>query len=211
MAWRNEWRIFRKEEAKTGASVFSLFSPESTVKIYEPERWESDQWDPMDYGRDYDFSRPFFSQIAELMREVPLESRSVTLNENSDYSLNANQLKNCYLVRNASATEDSAYMIMDTASKSSFDCTITAQCELCYDGLNLNNCYQTISSVNCEQCQSVILSRDCIGSSNLLGCANLRNAQYCIFNEQYTQDLRIFGRDPGSFRRRRSWISPENA
>jgi hypothetical protein len=84
MAWRNEWRLFRKRDEHSGSDVFSLYSPSSTVKIYSNDYWNSDAWDPTSYGREYDFSRPFFEQFAELLRTVPLPARPVISIENSD-------------------------------------------------------------------------------------------------------------------------------
>jgi hypothetical protein len=188
MAWRNEWQIFRRPDAKSGKEVFSLFSKNAPVKVYEPDDWYADDWNPLEYGKEYDFSRSFFEQMKELMSEVPLLSRPVNDLENSDYSLNANHLKNCYLVRDASGSEDSAYLIMDDRSRNTFDCDKTVSCELCYDSFNLTNCYQTVLSVNCDDCRSVVLSKDCVSCSDCVGCVNLRNKQYCIFNEQLTKE-----------------------
>src|SRR3989338_10603739 len=63
MTWRNDWHLFKKKDARTGEKIFSLFPEESPVKIYEKEYWNSDQWDPMVYGREYDWEKPCFEQI----------------------------------------------------------------------------------------------------------------------------------------------------
>src|SRR5665811_950354 len=79
MTWRNDWHMFRKKDARTGEEIFSLFPEESSVKIYDRDYWLSDAWDPLDYGRDYDFSRPFFEQFEELLHTVPLPAHSCLL------------------------------------------------------------------------------------------------------------------------------------
>ena len=50
-------------------------------------RW-SDAWDFRDYGRDFDFSRPFFEQFAELLEVVPQPNltSNYLLDENSEYT-----------------------------------------------------------------------------------------------------------------------------
>src|SRR3989344_7192439 len=63
MSWRNGWHLFKKKEARTGEEIFSFFPEESPIKIYDRDYWFSDAWDPLEYGRDYDFSRPFFEQF----------------------------------------------------------------------------------------------------------------------------------------------------
>ena len=40
----------------------------------------------MEYGREFDFSRGFFEQFGEMMREVPKIGLSVENQENSEYS-----------------------------------------------------------------------------------------------------------------------------
>src|SRR3989338_142618 len=62
----NERNLFRKKDELTGKEIFSHFPPASPVKIYHHDYWWSDKWNPMQYGRDYDFSRPFFEQFNEL-------------------------------------------------------------------------------------------------------------------------------------------------
>lgn len=188
MSFRNEWRLFRKKDALTGEEIYSSFSPASPVKIYETNYWNSDAWDPMDYGRDYDFGRSFFEQFRELLETVPIQSRVVRDLENSDYSINATGAKNCYLVASVSYIEDSAYVVSDYGSKSCFDCRMINSCELCYGSLNLANCYGTFFSKNCEGCRNVVLSKDLIGCSDCFGCVNLRNKQYYIFNKSYTKE-----------------------
>lgn len=188
MAWRNEWQIFRRPDAKTGGEVFSLFTPQADVKVYDPTDWYADDWDALSYGRVIDWNRPFMEQVFDLLREVPILSRPVNDLENSDFSANANHLKNCYLVRNATETEDSAYLSMDSRSRQVFDCTNTVDCELCYGSTHLVKCYQTRYSQSCENCQNVVLSRDCIGCQDCFGCVNLRNKQYYIWNEPHTKE-----------------------
>ena len=36
----------------------------------------ADEWDPMEYGMDVDFTRPFFEQFRELMLKVPFPNKT---------------------------------------------------------------------------------------------------------------------------------------
>ena len=188
MAWRNFWHLFKKTEERTGNKIFSLFPEESPVIIYEREFWNSDGWDPMSYGRDYDWQKPFFEQFRGFLYSVPHPNHSLTNVVNSQYCTNVNHIKNCYLVRASSYSEDCAYLIWDNASKSSMDSHMTDHCELSYGNVNVALSFKVLFSVDCRDCQDVILSKDCVGCSNCFGCVGLRNKSYCIFNKQYTKE-----------------------
>src|SRR3989344_5358630 len=81
LQWRNEHSLFRRKNEANGEMIISAYHPEAKIKTYDRETWWGDSWDPRDYGRDYDFSRPFFEQFRELLQRVPhmalLDSRSV--------------------------------------------------------------------------------------------------------------------------------------
>jgi hypothetical protein len=65
-----------------------MYSPDKKHKVYSQEKWWSDSWNPMDYGRNFDFSKSFFEQFEELYIEVPLVSLTTdyTKDENSAYT-----------------------------------------------------------------------------------------------------------------------------
>jgi hypothetical protein len=48
-----------------------LYSKEKPYKIFLEKERNSDDWDAMDYGRDFDFSRGFFEQYYDLDLQVP--------------------------------------------------------------------------------------------------------------------------------------------
>jgi hypothetical protein len=188
MSWRNTWHLYKKADDHTGQEIFSAFPPESSVKIYEKDYWTSDAWDPLDYGRNIDWSRPFLSQLGDLLREVPLPAHSLQSVVNSEYCTNASYIKNCYFSRALVRTEDCAYVIWDEGSKECMDSHMTDRCELSYGNVNCTRSYKTFFSVNCEDSRDLVFSKDCIGCSDCVGCVGLRNKSYCIFNKQYTKE-----------------------
>ena len=107
---------------------------------------------------------------------------------NSEYCMNASYIKNCYFTRGAAHAEDCAYVIWDEASKQCMDSHMTDHCELGYGNVNTIRCYKAISSVNCEDCQDVIFSKDCVSCSNCFGCVGLRGKSYHIFNAPYSKE-----------------------
>ena len=186
-AWRNEWKLFRKKDIH-GKEIFSAYHEDSPVKIMEVTEWYSDSWDPMEYGREYDFSNPFFEQFKELLSQVPLMSRSITKPVNSDYCINASHPKDCYLTFCLTQVENSAYSIWGGKSKDIFDCHIYNESELCYDSVNITKCYKTLYSVDCEGCNEVMFCKNCVGCNNCFGCANLKNKSYHISNRAYSKE-----------------------
>jgi hypothetical protein len=62
-----------------------MYSPDKPYKIYDQKiRW-SDSWNAMDYGKEYDFTKPFFEQFKELYQYIPKISLTNTGSENSEY------------------------------------------------------------------------------------------------------------------------------
>ena len=203
MLFENERLLFRHKDEISGKDIFSEFPPHVPAKVYDYEYWQSDAWDPMGYGHDYDFSRPFFEQFRELIYEVPWVSRSARNLINSDYAHGASNLKDCYLCFNLGDCERCAYVTDANFVKDSLDCTTVARNDLCYECSNIMGCYQTRFSHRCEKCHDVWFSRDCTGCSNCFGCANLRNKQYYIFNKPYSREdyfAKLEQFNPGSYR-----------
>ncbi|PIQ78618.1 hypothetical protein COV82_00455 [Candidatus Peregrinibacteria bacterium CG11_big_fil_rev_8_21_14_0_20_46_8] len=123
LAWRNDRTFYRAKSAKSGSPIISMYPPDTQFKIYTPSEWYSDDWDPMDYGRDFDFNRPFFEQFAELQREVPRLSMDIVNCENSDYCNYCGDDKNCYFDIAGEGNEDCFYNLFIKYCKDSVDCT----------------------------------------------------------------------------------------
>ena len=188
LIWRNDWHLFKKTDVLTGEKIFSIFPEESPVKIYDKDYWMSDAWDALEYGQEFNFSRPFFEQFKELLHKVPLPSHSMYNIVNCSYCANADNIKGCYMVIAASYTEDSAYLIWDQSSRQCFDSHMTNRCELGYGNVNTVMCYKTFFSVDCESCQEMILCKDCVGCNSCIASIGLRNKSYCIFNQEFSRE-----------------------
>ena len=188
LIWRNERIFFRRPDFLTGKEIFSGFPPQVKAKIYDVEYWRSDAWDAMEYGREYDFSKTFFEQFYNLLYAVPWPSRSIQDLVNSDYSNQADSLKNTYLVHNSSYVENSAYAVRVGHVKDSFDFLDGVRVELVYDSTLIGDGFKIFYSLNCLDSNNIWLSKDLRGCSDCIGCAGLREKKYCIFNKQYSKD-----------------------
>lgn len=72
MSLNNEVNLYHRKCDLTGKQIISLYPNDSPYTVYNEPNWLEDKgWDPLDYGREFDFSRPFFDQFKELINEVP--------------------------------------------------------------------------------------------------------------------------------------------
>jgi len=189
-AWRNMRSIYKRRCDLCGQEKIGIYASDNIHRAYCPSCWWGDGWDALDYGRAYDFSRSFFEQFSDLLRDVPLISRSVYEDTmvNSDYTNMASALKECYLVFLSATCEKSSYCQSVDDGKECIDVSWSSQVELCYEGINLHNCYQLFYSKDCLSCSHSYFLNDCANCTNCFGCSNLRNKQYYIFNKAYSQE-----------------------
>lgn len=188
IAWRNVGRFYVRKSDLSGKQIISCVAPNSKFKIYHNDEWMSDQFDPYEYGRDFDFSRPFFDQLHELSLQVPRPHMNSARNENSEYINNSSDCKNCYLIENSTEAEDSLYSLGLFYSKDCVDCLKAFKSENCYECINIDKCYDCHFCKDCTNCSESFLLEDCTGCKNCYGCTNLSNKQYWIFNEQKTKE-----------------------
>ncbi len=188
IVFRTERKLFRTKSGLSGKDILALYPPDSPFPVYTEEEWHSDAWDPLSYGQEVDFSRPFLEQVRELDRKVPKSNKSVLAMVNSEYCANASYLKNCYLLFNSNTTEDSAYGNGVDRCRNCYDNSHLQDCERCYGSFWLTKCYRAYFSPRSRDCNDIWFSRNCIGCSNCVGCTNLRTKKYCIFNEQYSPE-----------------------
>jgi len=186
-AFVNQRNLYKRKDSFSNKEIFSQFSPEAPVKVYELDFWNSDKWDPMNYGKDYSFNRSFLEQFGELLKETPLPSRTLINSVNSDYCMAGGNLKNCYLLFNCAFTENSAYSIGLIQVKDSYDSYRLEKCELCYEGFELVDCYKAFFSSYCTNCQEIYFCSNCVDCQHCFGCVNLRHKKYHIFNQPYSE------------------------
>jgi hypothetical protein len=186
--WRNERTLYRRNCDLCKKNIISIYSPKSPYVVYCNECYHGDEWDSSSFGREYDFSRPFFEQLKELQLRVPRSYSFVFQNTSSEYVNGAAYNKNCYMVFVSDNNEDSIYSYHLMHSKSTADCHTSNECELCYECIGCKKCYKTSFSEDCNDCQDVVASKNCSNCQSCVGCINLKNKNYCIFNEQYSKE-----------------------
>ena len=191
LAFTNIFVLHKRPCDLCGENPVSMFASDAPYKVYCPKCWWSDDWDPFQYGRDFDFQRPFFEQFDKLLHDVPLLGLSLDYpkNINSPFNNHCGPLKNCYLVFFGVECEESLYGFYLVQTKSTVDTSLAMWSEWCFDCRNIahnNRCIgvqNTIESIDCS------FLRDCRNCQNCFGSANLKNKKYVFFNEQLTKTL----------------------
>lgn len=188
LAFRNDRFLHRRKCDLTGASIISMYPQDAPYKVYEREAWFSDKWDPLSYGREFDFSRGFFEQFAQLQREVPRMALVNIGSVNSDFCNSCVYNNNCYLIFGGDRNEDSMYGALPMRCQDCVDCDWTTNCELCYFCAYSEKCYNTRFAFYSKDCSDSAFIEDCIGCSECILSFNLRNKSFCIENKQYSKE-----------------------
>ena len=190
MSYRNERTLYKTKCQADGHNeeIISVFSPDTLDRIYCAPAWDGDNWDPMSYGKEYDFSVPFFTQMRELWKNVPDKALFNINPINSDYCSITQDNKNCYLVIGGDFNEDSLYSSFIFNSKECMDCLLLSKCEKNYETTDCVSCFNLKYSRYCETSYDSAFLFNCRNCHDCFGCVNLVNQQYCILNVQYTKE-----------------------
>ncbi|TSC75126.1 MAG: Uncharacterized protein G01um101430_627 [Parcubacteria group bacterium Gr01-1014_30] len=190
LAFFNIFNLYQRKCDFCKNEMISIFPANSPYKIFCQKCWWSDKWSSLDYGREYDFSQPFFKQFNELLHEVPLIGlANDATNVNSPYNNMSGHLKNCYLLFHADFSENSAYGFHINRMNDCLDSSIMTSCELCYDSMHAYKCSRCVGSrsqvVNSVDCAFL---RDSFNCQSCFASANLRNKKYYIFNKPHKKE-----------------------
>lgn len=189
LSFRNERHLYKRKCELCQKDILSMYAPDVKRKVFCPACWWSDNWDPGESAMEYDPSRPFFEQLKELQEKAPVQSLFLHYQTivNSDYNNLAGYLKECYMVFHADHDERCMYASGLKICNDSMDGLMLQKSDLCYECVNITKGYRNFYSVDCEECSDIYFSKNCTNCQNCVGCVNLRNKQYCIFNQQFTK------------------------
>ncbi len=190
LSWRNEMILYKRPNNAPGHSemLISLYPPSENLNTVDLKYWWSDEWDPFDFGSEYDFSKPFFQQWKDMYSKIPLQALSNSNAVNSDYCNIAEDSKDSYLVSASWKVERSLYSNRVMEIKDSSDLYVVHNSELCYEDIICSSSYNLLYSVLCKSCVDSCFLYDCVGCTNCFGCTNLRNKSYCLWNEQLSKE-----------------------
>jgi hypothetical protein len=188
-AQTNEIVLYKRKCDLTEEDIFSMYSPNTVFPVYKTSEWYSDKWDPYEYGMDFDENVPFLEQLLELQKKVPrmaLVQQGTVIN--SPYAHRVSYPKNSYMVFRSTYPEDCLYEYNGKYSKNCVDSSWIFDSELCYDCVNVKNCYCLRFSQESNDCRDSYFLYACRNCSDCVGCVNLVNGKYNILNKQYTKE-----------------------
>lgn len=184
-SFRNERHLYHRKCDLSGRQMISMFAPDAPYKVYDTTSWWGDQWDALDYGRPFDFQRPFFEQYAELLCDVPKISLLNLNGHNSDFCNFTGNVKNSYLIFGSVYSED-CYYGSPYYSRDCLDTLVVRECELCYECVDCRKLYHCFYSQDCANSSDLFYCYDLLGCANCIGCVGLRQKNYYIFNQPKT-------------------------
>ncbi len=188
LCFRNERTLYSRTCSGTGDTIVSIYAPDSPLTVYKADYWHSDAWDPLDYGQDVDFSRPFFEQFDEVHRQVPRVALFNVNASNSDYCNMTGGNKNCYLIFGGDFNEDCLYGTLGMHNRDSLDLDYADRNEVCYELTDSENCYSCQFALDSKNCRDCFFISDCSSCSDCILSTNLVSKQYYIENQPYPKE-----------------------
>jgi hypothetical protein len=188
LAFRNEQKLYKSNCGLCKEQMISAFAPDSPYTVYCNDCFWSDKWNPMKYGRDYDFDRTFFEQFEELFLQVPKASVLQLNNENCKYNHLLAFSKNTYMSPGSFSMENCIYVRKGQYCRDCVNSNSLNKCELVSDSSNCDGCYSSHYLRNCRNCSFSQFLQDCSSLTNCFLCCGLQNKKYCIKNKQYSEE-----------------------
>ena len=188
--WRNERALYKRpcNVPKHIEEIISMYSADAPDIIFDQKYWWTDGWDPLQYGQEYNFKVSFFTQFNALRQQTPLLALSNSNSTNSEWCNPGMDNKNCYLSFAATKNENANYCNRIANCRDSLDLYLGNKAELCYYSLFVENCTKVHFSMHVRNCIDSWFLYDCNNCSDCIGCVNLRNKQFHIFNKPYSRE-----------------------
>ncbi len=185
---RNERTFYHRECDSCHAKIIAYYPQNKPQVVWCPDCWYSDKLDPLAYGRDFDFSRPFFEQFKEIYQQVPTLSLDIVNCKDCQYVSYCGDDHRCYLDIAGEKNEDCYYCKFVKYSKSCVDCSFVYYSEFAYECVNSHRIANSTFLDTCYDSNDCHLSYDLRGCTDCFGCWNLRNKSYHIFNQPYSKE-----------------------
>ncbi len=186
LALRNERNLYMRKCSATGEQILSIYHDGHPFPVYKYDYWIGEGWDAP--SLDYDKSRSFLEQYAELSKLAPRPNLFAPYNQNCDYVNAAEKNKNCFMHILADRCEDCYYTHGTFACKDTIDSAHSYESELCYEVTDCRNCYHCRMCFLCDNSSELSFCFDCRGSQDCFFSQGLRNQKYCFFNEQLSKE-----------------------
>lgn len=186
--YRNFRNLYHRNCDKTGKAIISMYDRDAPFPVYDYDVWHGDDWDPMDYGIDYNPNKSFLEQYHALASRVPRFNIQNNECENCRYSNMAWRSNNCYLIFGCILNEDCYFGHIVWESKHCVDCLYVYRSKYCYECVDCVDSYELFFSQECVNCIASYFLFDCRSCENCFGCVGLYQKKYHIFNQAYSKE-----------------------
>jgi hypothetical protein len=188
LAYREDRPLYKDKCDNCGEDIISVYNENNSFPVYCPSCWWGDSWDGTDYGKNYDFSRPFLEQFKKLLKTVPYQATSQKNSTNCLYSNGNTRCKDCILSFNGYESINCYNCQGPGFSRDSIDSDIVLNGNHTYETLSSDGVYNTKFVYFSDKCLDCSFLFNCVGCSHCFGCVNLQNQKYKIFNKQYSKE-----------------------
>ena len=144
------------------------------------------------FAKEHPFTDPntmpfILAKQHELRRALPQRHFFGSHNNNvlGDHVYNGKNMHYCFDVTGG---ENSKFIFTSRHAVDSYDASFSPNIELVYNSLTTMKSSSILFSHLVFESSDVYYSDCCFASHHLFGCAGLRNAEYCIFNQQYSKE-----------------------
>ncbi|MBN2095994.1 hypothetical protein JW752_01185 [Candidatus Peregrinibacteria bacterium] len=188
IAFRNDSNYYRNACHLCKKPVVSIYSPDKPLKVLCPDCFWRDKWDPLEYGQDFDFNRPFFEQYAEMRAKVPRLAIFNTQSENSEFTVHSSKNRNCYMGSSLVDSEDVHYSDWAFNSRDCMDLLFCSRMEMCYECVDCQECTLSNYLELCSNVTESFFAFDCRGCKGVVGCVSMRNRKNHILNQPASKE-----------------------
>ena len=188
LSFRNDHRLFLRTCSQTDKPIVSIFGAQAPFPVVSNEYWRSDDYNPLLFGRNFDFNQLFVEQLLALWWTVPRPATSTRGELNCEGTHLAFDLRNCSFVFHARDCTDCLYCVGIWHSEKCVDCYNVRASSRCYECVHCNNCrdvYWSTMATNCESCWFV---SNCSNCKYCLFCSNLDGKEYYVKNRPVTPE-----------------------
>ncbi|MBU0670947.1 MAG: hypothetical protein ABH835_02900 [Patescibacteria group bacterium] len=187
LAFWNYGDFFSRKCDLTGETIISTIPEDARFPVYRRDAWFGDAWEAPEQEIDRD--RPFIDQLLELQDKTPhFHMLGDEKNVNCDFCDDVYACKDCYYSRSMVEDENCHYSYRFLYCKDSIDVTYCYNCDRCYDLTFCFKNYNIFHSLNTRDSVDGKFLYDCRGCKNCFMCWNLRNKEYCVRNQEFSED-----------------------
>jgi len=130
----------------------------------------------------------FFDRLQALRLSQPHPCILTVRSENSDYCPYHASGKDSYMIVGHNMAWECFYGFWVGNCKNCTDCAFIEKSELCYESMDIHECYDCTFCQDCVSCTECEWCYDCKGCMSCYGCVNLRNKEFYIFNKKYSRE-----------------------